>query len=85
MISDKKRLEIANVCYANVSGQFAMFCNPKMRGPNFKWDRFADMMEKSAEHWIHIHNVRGHKETLKQTAKQYAREIAEHLVKELTK
>jgi hypothetical protein len=42
------------------------------------------MMEQSAEHWIHIHNVRGHKETIRQTAKKYAREIAERLVKELT-
>ena len=38
MISDKKRLEIANVCYANVAGEFAMFMNPKCRGPNFTWD-----------------------------------------------
>ena len=85
MISDKKRLEITNVCYANVSGHFAMFCNPRMRGPNFKWDEFATMMEEDADLWMLTADVRGHKETIHETAKQYAREIAERLVKELTK
>jgi hypothetical protein len=85
VISDKKRLEIANVCYANVSGQFAMFCNPQMRGPNFKWDEFATMMEEDSDIWMYANNIRGHKETIYRTARQYAREIAERLVKELTK
>lgn len=36
----KKALQIANICYANVSALFAMFTNPKYRGPNFTWDWF---------------------------------------------
>lgn len=44
MISDKRRLQIANVCYANVAGEFAIFCNDEMRGPNFKWENFSNMM-----------------------------------------
>ena len=80
MISDKKRLEIANVCYANVASDFAMFTNPKYRGTNFTWDWWIGHCEKMADSWMHIHNVRGHKETVNATAKQYAREIAERLV-----
>lgn len=81
MISEKKRLEIANVCYANVAGRFAMFCNDQFRGPNFRWDNFVDMMVKDADLWMMIHNVRGNKKDINETAVQYAREIAERLVK----
>lgn len=79
MISDKKHLEIANICYANVAGEFAMFTNPKYRGPNFTWDRWVKQCEESAADWMFIHGVRGHKETVKATAKQYALEIAQRL------
>jgi hypothetical protein len=79
-ISDKKSMEIANVCYANVAGQFAMFCNPKYRGPNFTWSEFANMMEGQADTWMMIHRVRGHKEDVNKTAALFAREIAERLV-----
>jgi hypothetical protein len=79
MISEKKRLQVANVCYANVAGQLAMFCNPKNRGPNFTWDWFVEHCEQEADLWMMVANVRGHKETIKQTAKSFAREIAQHL------
>jgi hypothetical protein len=79
-ISDKKIMEVANVCYANVAGQFAMFCNSKYRGPNFTWSDFATMMEKQAETWMMIHRVRGCKEDINKTAAQFAREIAERLI-----
>ena len=79
-ISDKKSMEIANVCYANVAGQFAMFCNSKYRGPNFTWAEFADIMEGQADTWMMIHRVRGHKEDVNKQAALFAREIAERLV-----
>ena len=79
MISDKKRLEIANVCYANVSGEFAMFMNPKYRGDKFTWQGWVEHCEESADLWMMISDVRGDKETVYSTAKQYAREIAQHL------
>ena len=79
MISDKKRLEIANICYANVAGEFAMFMNPKYRGPTFTWDWWIEHCGESAVDWMLINGVRGHKETVKATAKQYALEIAERL------
>ena len=80
MISDKKRLQVANVCYANVSGMFAMFCNDTMRGPNFRWSEFPNMMAREADLWMMLHNVQGNKQEINETAVQYAREIAETLV-----
>lgn len=83
MLSDKKNFEIANVCYANVSGNFATFCNPKYRGPNFTWEWFIEDCEKSAVNWMHVHHVKGDKKLVDETAKKYAKEIAEHLVRRL--
>lgn len=34
--------------YATVSRMFAMFHNPKLRGPNFSWDHFGSMMMDQA-------------------------------------
>jgi hypothetical protein len=83
MISDKKRLEISNVCYTNVAGDFAMFANPKFRGENFTWDEFPKRCEELAVHWMDIYNVRGDKQMINDTAKQYAREIAARLVQRM--
>ena len=80
MLSDKKTLKIANICYANVAGTFAMFTNPSRRGPNFTWDWFISHCEESAQDWMFVYHVRGHKESVNQLAKTFAREIAEHLV-----
>ena len=83
-LSDKKRLEIANVCYANVAGEFAMFTNPKYRGPNFTWEWFIEHCEENADLWMSIHNVCGAKKLIDETAKQMAKEIATTLVKRVT-
>jgi hypothetical protein len=83
-ISDKKRLQIANVCYANVAGLFAMFHNSKYRGPNFTWAWFVEHCEEHATEWMFIHHVRGHKETINSTAKQFAKEIAGTLVNRMS-
>lgn len=84
MISDKKRLQIANVCYANVAGDFAMLTNPKYRGPNFTWECFPAMCETNAEGWMFIHGISSsgakNEHEVKQTAKQNAKEIAQRLV-----
>lgn len=80
MISEKKRLQIANICYANVAGLFAMFCNPKARGPNFTWEYFIEHCEEHAVDWMFINDVRGDKTTINETAKQFASEIANRLV-----
>jgi hypothetical protein len=42
-MKQEQKTRIANICYAVVSDNFAMFCNPKYRGENFTWDKFVDM------------------------------------------
>jgi len=37
--------EIALICYACVSSNFAIFCNPKNQGCNFKWENFVNMQK----------------------------------------
>lgn len=86
-ITIKKQLEIANVCYANVAGQFAIFNNPKYRGPNFKWENFSEHCVKEADLWMIIHHVYGtskNKAEIDQRAREYAKEIADRLVQHLT-
>lgn len=86
-ISKTKQLEIANVCYANVAGQFAMFNNPKYGGPNFKWAIFSEHCVSEADTWMFIHHVYGkskNKNEVDDRARQYAKEIADRLVHHLT-
>jgi hypothetical protein len=85
MISDRKRLEVANVCYANVAGEFAIFTNPRYRGANFTWEWFIKHCEENADLWMMIHNVRGKKDVINETARRFAVEIAENLVDKATK
>jgi len=81
-LSNTKRLEIANVCYANVAGMFAVFCNAKNQGPNFRWENFPSMMEREADLWMMLADVKcSDKELMNATAKQFAREIATALVR----
>lgn len=79
-LSDKKRLEIANICYANVAGSFADFCNSEMRGPNFSWANFPAMMVRQSSTWMFLNSVRGDNETIAFTAAQFAHEIATTLL-----
>ena len=79
-----KETQIANICYAVVSGNFAMFSNPKNCGPNFQWSRFAEMQEDmlSTDIWIYIPVPRNKasKQEIVDTAARFGREIAERLV-----
>jgi hypothetical protein len=84
MLSAKKRLEIANICYANVAGEFAMFNNPKFRGPKFTWERWIEHCEDAAEGWMFINDVSGDMKQIVALAREYAKEIAERLVGYLT-
>lgn len=80
MISEKKRLQIANICYANVAGDFAMFMNPKYRGPNFTWDWFLKYCENHAQDWMFVNAVTGNRKEVNELAGQFAKEIAERLI-----
>lgn len=79
-VSARKRAEIANICYANVSTWFASMCNPENRGPNFNWRNFSGMMETSSLNWRVIHNVKGKRDDVDLLMAQYAREISERMI-----
>lgn len=79
-LSKAKQNEVANVCYANVVGRFADFCNPENRGPNFKWGDFVDDCIEYSDLWMIIHHVAGDRKYVNALAKQYAKEIAELVV-----
>jgi hypothetical protein len=83
-LSQTKKYEIANVCYANVSSWFAGMCNPLNRGKNFKWGNFVDMMVNMSNNWMFIHHVhtKGNKVQIEELAKQYTREIAERMIEQ---
>jgi hypothetical protein len=85
-LSDKTRLEIANTCYANVSGRFATFTNEKNRGPNFTWEGFITHCEETADLWIDVAPCAfsGNKQEVYAEAAKMARDIAQQLVKQAT-
>lgn len=79
-----KETKIANICYAIVSGNFAMFCNPKNCGSNFKWSWFVTRQEEQCANdiWIYIPVPRNKelKQEIADTAARFGKEIAERLV-----
>ena len=81
-IGKKRTMEISLICYAEVSYHFAMFCNPKYRGENFKWSDFPEMMSDWAEIWLFTSAIPTNKENV-QLAQSFAREIARRLVDRL--
>ena len=85
MVRSKYSKDIALICYANVSGMFATFCNPKFRGPHFEWDRFTEICVDHSEDWLYINNIRdGNPNNGDKTlVKQYTEEIANKLVNRL--
>jgi len=83
-MNQSKRYQVANICYAIVGGNFAMFCKADNRGANFKWENFASMQEKHcALHvWMHMPIPKDPKikKEIEETASNFGREIAENLV-----
>lgn len=47
------KLNISNVCYVIVFGQFADMCNPQNRGSNFSWNKFVERQAEECR--IHLH------------------------------
>lgn len=81
-VSKMRDLQIANICYANVSGEFAAFCNESNRGKNFTWEWFIEHAQEDAEIWLMTNFVRYNQECI-DLAKKYSKEIAETLVNRL--
>lgn len=48
-MSPHRQDRIALYCHAVVARNFAMFHNPKYRGPNFDWASFPDMMAEQCK------------------------------------
>ena len=80
MPSELQRLRIANICYANVSSSFALFCNPEMRGPNFRWGNFTSMMLRECWSWLFLNNITRNRQEMQKLASEYTKEIADRLV-----
>lgn len=80
MPSELQRLRIANICYANVSSSFAMFCNPDFRGPNFRWSNFASIMVRECDLWLILSNITRNRSEISKLAAEYTKEIADRLV-----
>lgn len=80
-MTPEKQNAISLFCYVAVSGLFATFHNPKMRGSEFTWDKFPEMMERHCRTMYPIQTGDFlDKEAEVAHAARTGREIAEHLV-----
>jgi hypothetical protein len=79
-LPQKKQLEIANICYANVAGSFALFTNTTYQGPNFTWLWWRDHLINQAEDWLMVNDVKGNQKQNKELAIKYTKEITNSLL-----
>lgn len=52
MLSNSTKNTIANICYANILGQFASFHAPNMQGSKFTWENFPHMCTGWTYTWL---------------------------------
>jgi hypothetical protein len=87
MLSEKKKLEIANVRYAHISSSFAEFNNGRNRGNSFSWDWWKNWCVETSHYWMMVHNIKASKATkdaVNDLAREYSKEISDRLVLKLT-
>lgn len=53
-LSQRKKLEIANICYAYIVSDFAAMTNPNNRGDRFTWSRWRDRMLRQCNSWLYL-------------------------------
>lgn len=75
--------KIALISYATVSHMFALFNNPKMRGPNFTWDKFPEIAARHSADQVYLAHVVP--ETRKDIAKTQAEIVGKQIAKDLVK
>lgn len=75
-MKDKHRVTV----YAVVSGMFARFIDSEMRGPNFEWSNFPDMVAEYTASTFFIYLKDGEKFN-EEEVKQDAKLLATHLCK----
>ncbi len=79
-LSQKKKFEIANICYACIAGEFADFCNERNRGLNFSWAKWIVSCENKVPSWIAFHSALANNPNVILTAKEYSKQISTELV-----
>jgi len=79
-LSDRQRLEIANICYANVAGMFADLCGRALRGHTVDWQGFPERCQRHSESWLWIHHARANTDAGRAAAKEFSKEIADNLL-----
>lgn len=78
-----KEQEISLTCYAIVSTNFALFLNPKFRGPNFTWEEFPLMMAEMCHNSIFMYSPKVGEKHMK-LAYDNGKTIAEKLIRLMT-
>lgn len=77
----KSRVRLANICYANVLGEFAYFSNPKHRGDNFSWSWFVQRCGDHSSVWLMMQGFPDYDDPkIKELAKIFSLEIAQRCV-----
>lgn len=82
-LSKSRQKDVALVCHALVGSMFAMMHNPRFRGPNFKWEEFAEYMGERCETELFIY-VHPCTDKMKEYAKKCGSEIAARLVSRMS-
>ena len=54
-MTNRERLRVQHILYANILASFAFFHNPKYRGPDFSWDWWVENCVDSVEVWLLVH------------------------------
>ena len=82
MVSNRNKDQISLICHAVVAHLFAMFCNEKYRGTNFKWENFPEIAQNQCRDQVFIHGIKGKdQEAIYDHAKQTGFEIAKDMIK----
>lgn len=81
-LTSRQQDKIYLVAYATVSHFFAMFHNPRMRGPNFSWDNFPNMMKEMVAVQVYSANIVSptHIPIAEAQARKVGFQIAENMV-----
>ncbi len=54
-MTNRERLRVQHILYANILASFAFFHNPKYRGPDFSWEWWVENCADSVEVWLLVH------------------------------
>lgn len=81
MLSQRKQMQICNVIYASVAGDFAAMMNPRFRGPKFNWDGWLERIDQWCPIWLGMNLIDDEKPEYVQFARKVAKDFASNLVR----